>query len=336
MHPEKPLVSILTPTWNRAAYLERVWRGLDDQTYRHFEWIVCNDGSQDDTVAVVEALAAHSSFPVILVNADTRVGKARMDNEAVARARGEFILWNDSDDYLLPEALDRLVAAWSSIPMADRGGYMGITALCVDAQGAVTAGFPEEAGVDPVWNDLVGKFKASGDMVHFTRTSELRSHPFPEVDFVIPEGAIWTSLGHMRTRLHNEVLKIKEYGAPHCISFSGKMEYCRGRAVAMAMSESNLARYPQPLLDKLWMLITYIRCSLHGEIGLRSMRRLRGAGSPVALLFLMLPIGCLAAFKDRLQGKVRKTHREFIAASRTANITSRRLGKDDVYGSLHP
>ena len=121
-----PLISVLTPTWNRASYLQKVWKGLSAQGFRNFEWIVANDGSQDDTVAVVKALAQKSDFPVTLISASQRVGKSRVDNEAVATARGDFILWCDSDDYLLPNALQTLLDTWNTIPAEERADFCGV------------------------------------------------------------------------------------------------------------------------------------------------------------------------------------------------------------------
>ena len=94
------------PTLNRAGYLERVWTGLNSQTFRSFEWIVADDGSSDDTQALLQVLSERSDFDIVVVHASQRVGKARMDNEAIARAR-QLVLLCDSDDYFLPVALDR-------------------------------------------------------------------------------------------------------------------------------------------------------------------------------------------------------------------------------------
>lgn len=69
-----PIFSILTPSWNRAAYLERVWRGLNSQTFRNFEWIVADDGSTDETEEVVRLLAAQSNFPVTYI----QIGRAHV------------------------------------------------------------------------------------------------------------------------------------------------------------------------------------------------------------------------------------------------------------------
>ena len=322
---EGPLVSVLTPTWNRAVYLERVWKGLCSQTYKNFEWIVSNDGSTDDTESVVRLLAAKSDFPVILISANVHVGKARMDNEAVGLASGEFILWNDSDDYLLPHGIENLVECWNSIPASDRGNFVGVTAFCATQDGSILTPLLEQVPRDTTWNDLSQKHKVTGDMMNFTKASALKSCPFPEVDLVIPEGVTWTTLGSANVRVRPDVVMIKEYRAVNAISFSGKQEYCRGRAYAMATSERNLRSYPRPLKVRLWKLITFIRYSLHGELSYQDQVSLWGENSPRFLWALMCLPACLLALKDRLQGKVRRTHREFMAASRIVIITSQRL-----------
>lgn len=316
-----PLVSILTPTWNREPYLERVWKGLASQTYRNIEWLVADDGSSDGTGAAVHRLAAQSPFPVSLLRASVHIGKARMDNEAVARARGEFIVWNDSDDYLLPKAIETLVSAWNSIPPGERRRYVGVTGLCASEQRVLSTPLPSAGQFDTTWNDLAELQKVTGDMLNFTRTAALKEYPFPEVDLVIPEGAVWTALGDRSVRVIPEVLKIVEYRAPHCISFSGRMEYCRGRAHALAMSERRLRGYPRSLRTRAWKLITFIRCSLHGEISSRDQLRLWAGNSSILSWGLLWPVAWALAVKDFIQGKVRQTHREFLAARQVVVVT---------------
>jgi glycosyltransferase involved in cell wall biosynthesis len=317
----QPLVSILTPTWNRGPYLRRVWEGLNSQIYKHIEWIVANDGSSDGTENIIRELAALSEFPVTLISASLRIGKARMDNEAIAQARGEFILWNDSDDYLLPRAIERLIAAWDSIPPECKDEFVGITALCDAGKGGLSIALPQSGHFDTTWNDLSETHNVIGDMLYFTKASALKKERFPEIDFVIPEGVVWSALGHMKTRVLPEILKVNEYRTPNSISFSGKMEYNRGRAYALAISENNLRMYPRRPLSRLWKLINYIRYSMHGEIEPRGAIKLWGENSSLFAFFLVLPIAYLFSLKDRAQGKVRKTHREFLAAQRRVVIT---------------
>lgn len=316
----KPLVSILTPTWNRAAYLDRVWNGLNSQIYKNIEWIVCDDGSTDDTAGKLTELRSKSSFPVTVISASVHIGKARMDNEAIAHARGEFILWNDSDDYLLPQAIEQLVATWNSIPEVDRKDYVGVTALCANEHGVISTKLPADGQFDISWNELRAKFHVSGDMLYFTKSSELKQDKFPEVDFVVPEGIIWTSIGNAKTRVIPEVLKMVEYRAPNCISFSNKMEYCRGRSYAIAVAEQNLKQYRKKVTTTMWSLITFIRCCIHAELSYLESIRLWGANSSHLLFLLMTPIAFGFSIKDTVQRKVKKTHREFDVANKTVIV----------------
>ena len=50
------LISVITPTWNRADYLIRVYNSLLSQSYKKFEWLVCDDNSTDNTIEVAKAL----------------------------------------------------------------------------------------------------------------------------------------------------------------------------------------------------------------------------------------------------------------------------------------
>ena len=172
--------------------------------------------------------------------------------------------------------------------------------------------------------------KVSGDGVNFIKTSELRKHPFPEVDFVIPEGVIWTTIGNMLIRVHPEVLQVKEYNAPNCISFSGKMEYCRGRAYAMATTEKNLKIYPRDFKTRYWKLINFIRYSIHGEISLINSKKIWDENSLLIEFILAIPLGFMFAVKDRIQGKVIKTHRDFINAEKIVKITCNRYIIQDI------
>lgn len=317
---------MLTPTWNRAAYIERVWNGLISQTSKTFEWIVADDGSSDETEKVVRDLAAKSDFPVVLIQASTHIGKIRMDNEAVAHARGDFILWCDSDDYLLPNAIERLLHAWQSIPSESCDDYVGITALCATSDGVIVNPFANLKHMDVSWNDLAAVHGVTADMLFLSRASAMKAHPFPEVDLVIPESVVWTALGDKKARLIPEVLKVIEYGAAHCISFSGQMAYNRGRAYALATTVKHLRRYPLSWKSRWWRLITFLRYSKHGELGIRETMRLWGDNSSRLAFWLSLPLAWVIAATDEFQGKVNKTHREFLQANRSVQIVVERLG----------
>jgi len=306
-----PLITVLTPTWNRSQYLERVWNSLNSQTYKNIEWIVCDDGSTDSTSEILRDLSKRSAFKVTVITANVHIGKAYMDNIAIEQAKGMFILWNDSDDYLLPDAIEQLLSAWYSIHESERKHYVGITGLCSDGNEVISSHLPIDTCFDTTWNDLRLKYGVTGDMLHFTKAEFLKTNKFPEIDFVIPEGVVWTTIGNMKTRVIQKVVQIKQYNAPNCISFSKKMEYTRAKAYSLVITNTNTEKYKIKTREKLWRLITYVRYSVHGEISIIKAIKLWPTNINRLIIFLLYPFGFLFASKDMFNGVVKKTHREF-------------------------
>ena len=318
----QPYVSVITTTWNRAKYLPRVHAGLLKQTFCNFEWIVADDGSDDGTAALVTNLASASSFSVVFVRASVHVGKARMDNEAVAAARGKFIVWCDSDDYFLPEALSAFVNGWDSIPLVERHEFVGIVALCESAEKTLNEKITELATFDAKLSELEHGHQMKEDGSMFLRAEILKRYRFPEVDLVIPESAVWAALGKWKLRVLTQIVKKVEYNAEHCISFSKGMKYNRGRAYAMAIAIKNQPEHMGQLTYSVWKTINFLRYCIHGDIGVTAARRLWGQNTSLFLLVASVFPAALLVLKDQLQGKVVKTHLEFEQSARIAKIDS--------------
>ena len=108
-----PLLSILVPAYNVERYIGDCLDHIVGQMHQRHELIVVDDGSTDHTVARVKAVqAAYPRLHIRLV-AQANQGIADVRNRALAEARGEYILFVDSDDRLLPrslEALERVIA----------------------------------------------------------------------------------------------------------------------------------------------------------------------------------------------------------------------------------
>lgn len=324
----RPIISVLTPTWNRAGYLKDVWAGLNAQIFRQFEWIVANDGSEDQTIAVVRKLAEQSDFPVTLISASERVGKSRMDNEAVAAARGQYIVWCDSDDYFYPQALQALIDLWLSIPGDERQCYCGVTALCETANGVLGNRFYEnENPMDLSWNALYDRLRS--DLVIFTRAELLKQNPFLEVDFLISESSVWYKVGVLKTRFRPMALKRVRYGEANALSFSGHMSYSRGHAHAIALTN----KYVNTNLSELNLVLralNYLRYCRHGDISFgEAMALWRPDWRMGILLVCVWPASQLLAMLDSVQGKVRKTHVEFAAAQSAATLDVERLNFEE-------
>ena len=112
--------TVFTPTFNRRATLEAAYRSLTAQTFRDFEWLVVDDGSTDDTQDFVASLSVEGNFRVVYhyqANSEKHVGL----NRAAELAGGRFFATLDSDDEYVPNALERFLHHWDSIPGRVRG-----------------------------------------------------------------------------------------------------------------------------------------------------------------------------------------------------------------------
>jgi glycosyltransferase involved in cell wall biosynthesis len=128
--PSNPLVSVVVPSFNHARFVERALRSVFEQSYRHIELVVIDDGSHDGSPALIASVLRQSPFPHQLVVRDNR-GAATTLNEGIALARGEFVQFLNSDDWFAESRIDRLVAA-----VADTGSGWGFSSVdVVDADG---------------------------------------------------------------------------------------------------------------------------------------------------------------------------------------------------------
>jgi hypothetical protein len=120
----------LTAVYNAEAFLERSLRTLLAQTYRDFEALVIDDGSEDGSAAVVETLAESDSRIRLIRQANAGVSGAL--NRGLGEARGELIALLDHDDLWHPTKLERQIEA---LDRDHRVGFVGCYSTLVDEEG---------------------------------------------------------------------------------------------------------------------------------------------------------------------------------------------------------
>lgn len=111
--PNEPLVTVIMPTHNRSALLREAISSVITQTYTNWELIVVDDGSTDDTAAVVAAVADSRVRYIRTVNA----GPAAARNTGIGLSRAEYIAFLDDDDTWMPDKLSQQLAFMSGPPM---------------------------------------------------------------------------------------------------------------------------------------------------------------------------------------------------------------------------
>ena len=104
-----PLISVIMPVYNTRAYLEKSLDSVLGQTWRALELIVVDDGSTDGSGELCDEYARRD--PRVRVIHQENGGVSRARNRGLDAARGAYIAWLDSDDYMKPEMLERLMRA---------------------------------------------------------------------------------------------------------------------------------------------------------------------------------------------------------------------------------
>lgn len=104
---ESPLVSILIPCYNVSGYIEECLNSVLGQTYHNLQVVAIDDGSKDTTLSILKKRALADSR--LEVYSQPNQGVAATRNNLLAKAKGEYILFVDSDDWIEPEMVEFLV-----------------------------------------------------------------------------------------------------------------------------------------------------------------------------------------------------------------------------------
>jgi glycosyltransferase involved in cell wall biosynthesis len=126
-----PRISIITPTLNQAAFIERTITSVLDQSYENLEYLIADGGSTDGTIEIIERYADRISWWV----SEPDEGQTDALNKALAHATGDVIAYINSDDYYLPGAFDAALGVLEEHPEA---WWAAGASRFVDADGMTT------------------------------------------------------------------------------------------------------------------------------------------------------------------------------------------------------
>ena len=212
-----PFISILTPTYNRGKLLLPLYDSLKNLTFEDFEWLIVDDGSEDDTeqyaLSWIEHNIENAEFPIRYIK-KSNGGKHTAINRGVREANGELILILDSDDTLPEDSLATIAHYYEQCK-----GYedcAGVCGLMAHHNGQlIGTGFPK----DPMYESALQfryaeKGNVTGDLLEVYKTSVMREFPFPEIENekFCPESLVWNRIANKyKLFCFNKVIYYRDY-----------------------------------------------------------------------------------------------------------------------------
>lgn len=191
------LLTIFTPTYNRASLINRLYESLKKQTMYKFEWIIVDDESVDNTDIVVKNIInSNNKFPITYLK-QKHGGKHRAINLAVKQAKGDFFFIVDSDDELTIDAVEK-IDSWTET-IREIQGFCGVAGVKISRSGTVWgetySNINEFEYVDATALERK-KYHLTGDKSEVFRTDVLKKYPFPEFDgeFFVTESVCWNAI----------------------------------------------------------------------------------------------------------------------------------------------
>lgn len=285
------MITVFTPTYNRAFLLPRLYESLCKQKYKDLEWLIVDDGSTDNTKVVVDGFVAEDRINIRYYRQENG-GKHRAINRGVQEARGELFFILDSDDWLPEDALLNVAEIYEMVK--DDQSFAGVSGHRGYADGTVVGSGQQEEFIDANALDIRHKYHVTGDLNEVFRTGVMREFPFPEYEGerFCPEALVWNRIAQKyKLRYSKRITYIADY----------QPEGLTARIVRVRM-ESPLASttcyqemlgYDIPLKEKIKAAINYWRFRLCCK-STHNIKRL-----PL-MWNIVMPLGWLMHFRDRL------------------------------------
>ena len=195
-------------------------------------------------------------------------------NRGVREARAPWFVPIDSDDELLPDALEKFARMWDTIPENEKPRYCAVVGLCVDSQGRIVGDAFPNAPLDADSVALWFDYQVNGEKFGCLRVEALREFPFPEeIPDLVPENVVWFRMARVYTQrcfnvpvriYHRDVESLTLPSDPQ----AAKRRYAQGAVLSYAEAIDHLT---------LWRLLR----------------------SPARALFLAIQHGRFAAYLPR-------------------------------------
>ena len=283
------MITVLTPTYNRASLLINLYQSLIKQDFGDFEWVIVDDGSVDATTDIVDQFIQERQIVITYIK-QANGGKHRALNRGVKEAKGELVLIVDSDDSLPNKSLSIIYSYY--VDIKDNSSIGGVCGLMAHHDGTIIGERKISSSMNLSSIEMRYKYGFVGDVCEVFKTDVLREFPFPEIENekFCPEALVWNRIA-TKYKLHyfNEVIYYRDYLDD---GLTSKIVRIRMNSpIASMICYAELNQLDIPFKDKFKAAINYWRFRLCYN-GSGSYPKLSGLWNAVA------PLGWLMHLND--------------------------------------
>jgi glycosyltransferase involved in cell wall biosynthesis len=186
------LITVFTPTYNRAYTLSQLYKSLVKQTNKSFEWLIVDDGSIDNTRVLVKQWKEEKKVDISYIKTPNG-GKQRAINIGVKHAKGKLFFIVDSDDFLTTDAVEKIHSLWQIVETEEvTGGLLLRKILNNKVLGGAFPCYQFKANS----LEVAYKYGVKQDKAEVFATEKLKEFPFPVAkdEKFVPESYIWNRL----------------------------------------------------------------------------------------------------------------------------------------------
>ena len=258
------MITIFTPTYNRAYIIDKLYKSLCLQTNQHFEWLIVDDGSTDDTELLVQSFINEKKL-LIRYFKQPNGGKHRAINKGVKEANGDFFFIVDSDDQLTVDAIEQVYVYSDSIK--EEQSFAGVSGMRFYPSGERIGGDFNFEVLDCSALEVRFKYSIKGDMSEIYKTDILRKYPFPEFENekFCPEAVVWNRIAcNYKLRYFNKKIYLCDYLNDGLTAKIVKIRMQSPNASMLCYSE--LTEMNIPSIQKIKSSINYWRFSFCSDL----------------------------------------------------------------------
>ena len=254
-------LTIFTPTYNRSYSLPNLYKSMVEQQCADFMWLIVDDGSTDDTKQLVKEWQDEGKIEITYIY-QSNGGKMKAHNRGVLECQTPLFFCVDSDDYLTPDSVSRILANFPSIIKSDK--ICGMLARRKIINRKSSSNMPD---VKYLTMHELYALGFCGDTSIVFKTSVIKKYMFPEIqgEKFITEAYIYDQIDQCYNYLVvNEDFMVCEYqedGYTHN-SLSLKVKYPRGWALYYAQYYKF---YALSLRDKIKYMGYYIASMIQAK-----------------------------------------------------------------------